>query len=165
MRSGVQDRVVLWPSERRYRMLIVTIIVMAIIGLVVFVNGVVEMLVRGNLMYATDYTAGTGAWLTEEHWCPDGNTVKPQGRYERWLTFGRGYPVVVVAGGTADGPFAYTIFRDVPPGARMALGRLGRHQRQRRPRRVRWPHPLRGALSDRARVWIPTDALTPTRPR
>lgn len=115
MRSGVQDRVVLWPSERRYRMLIVTIIVMAIIGLVVLVNGVVEMLVRGNLMYPTDYTAGTGAWLTEEHWCPDGNTIKPQGRYERWLTFGLGYPIVVVAGGTPDGQFAYTLFRDVPP--------------------------------------------------
>jgi len=116
MRLAVQDRLVSWPSERTYRALLGMIIATVIIGLAVLLGPFVQMLVRGNFMSPADYTAGTGAWLTEQHWCPDGSTIKPQDRFEQWLTFGRGYPIVVVAGGTADGPFAYTIFRDVPPG-------------------------------------------------
>lgn len=85
-------------------------VVLVVVGLGA---GVVLTLLRGNFMTPAEHRAGVGTWLHEEYWCPDGKSL-PRRDGAKWETFESSYPAVVVAGGSVDGEFAYTVFFDVP---------------------------------------------------
>lgn len=99
---------------------VVAVAAAAVLVVVVIGVGVLIALMRSNFLTPAGYERGTGQWQTAvEDWCPDGETMAVRGTPlagQRWLTFERSYARVIVAGGEPDGPFAYTLFTDVPAG-------------------------------------------------